>query len=147
MFIDSTNRNGALFGEYSRRYSFAADGASVQGRRGRILPYLDREYIPDDRHVGNLFRLGEGQAQARIGEDLSSLDRFLFKPSSLSEPRKEELRRLFNNIVGKDSDYKLEFRDGSFSEFSGLPCGDGATCGAGASDAGEMNCLSFFVRD
>jgi Zn-dependent protease with chaperone function len=52
--------------------------------------------------------------EARIGEGaLSSLDRFLFKPSSLSEPRKEELRRLFNNIVGKDSDYKLEFRHGA----------------------------------
>ena len=51
--------------------------------------------------------------EARIGEGaLSSLDRFVFKPSSLPEARQEELRRAFGNIVGTDSEYKLEFRHG-----------------------------------
>ena len=51
--------------------------------------------------------------EVRIGEGaVSSLDRFLFKPSSLTEARKQELRRLFGHIVGMDLDYKLEFRHG-----------------------------------
>jgi Zn-dependent protease with chaperone function len=52
-------------------------------------------------------------AELRIGEGaLSSLDRFLFKPSALTGARKEELRHLFADIAGKESEYKLEFRQG-----------------------------------
>jgi Zn-dependent protease with chaperone function len=52
-------------------------------------------------------------AEVRIGEGaLSGMDRFLFKPSSLTEARKEELRHLFAGIAGNDSGYRLEFRKG-----------------------------------
>jgi Zn-dependent protease with chaperone function len=52
-------------------------------------------------------------AEERIAEGaLSGLDRFLFKPSSLTEARKEELRDLFAGIAGNDSGYRLEFREG-----------------------------------